>query len=189
MKLITRINWVDVLAVILMLRISYAAFRDGLSHEIFSFLGSILIVILSMRYYTVLGSCISLNTMNMPVELSNFLSFLILVVASGFLVRLLSVILSKIVKVQWHPMIEKFGGLAVGMMKAYVVTGMVLMTLSLMPLSYLQWSIKDKSLTGKYFLAAPVEIYNGLDRFFPEIKVDKVNRPAISKKPAKVEPS
>ena len=184
MELITKINWVDVLVVILMLRISYVAFRDGLSHEIFSFLGSILIVIVVMRYYTVFGGFISLNAMNMPVELSNFLSFLILVVASGLLVRLLRIILNKVVKIQWHPMLEKFGGLAIGMMKAYIVTGMVLMTLNLMPLSYLSWSIQDKSLTGKYFLVAPLEIYDRLERFLPEIKVNKVNEPTVPKKPA-----
>lgn len=186
MELITKINWVDVLVVILMLRISYVAFRDGLNREIFSFLGSLLIVVLAMHYYTVFGSFISRNAMNIPAELSNFLSFLILVAASGFLVRLLRVILDKAVKIQWHPVIEKFGGLAVGMMKAYVVTGIVLMTLGLMPLSYLQWSVKDKSLTGKYFLAAPAGIYNRLEGFLPAIKVDEVNKPAVPKKPAKV---
>jgi uncharacterized membrane protein required for colicin V production len=184
MELITKINWVDVLVVILMLRISYVAFRDGLSHEIFSFLGSILIVVLAMRYYTVFGSFISRNVMNMSVELSNFLSFLILVVSSGFLVRLLRVILDKLVKVEWHPIIEKFGGLAVGMMKAYIVTGIVLMTIGLVPLSYLQWSVKDRSLTGKYFLVAAPEMRSRLEGLLPETKSDKADKPAISKKPA-----
>ena len=179
MELIARINWVDVLVVILMLRISYVAFRDGLSHEIFSFLGSVLIVILVMRYYAVFGSFISRNTMNMPAELSDFLSFIILVAASGFLVRLLRIMLDKVLKIQWHPMIEKLGGLAVGMMKAYIVTGIVLMALDLMPLSYLQRSIRDKSLTGKYFLAAAPRIYNRLEVFLPAAKVDKADRPAV----------
>ena len=110
MELITKINWVDVLVAILMLRISYVASRDGLSHEIFSFLGTILIMVLATHYYAVLGRPISRNMMNMPIELANFLSFLILVVALGFLVRLLRLLLDKIVKVQWHPIMEKFGG-------------------------------------------------------------------------------
>ncbi|MDP2929919.1 MAG: CvpA family protein [Candidatus Omnitrophota bacterium] len=184
MELIAKINWVDVLVAILMLRISYVAFRDGLSHEIFSLLGSFLIVILAMRYYTVFGSFISRNMVDVPVEISDFLSFLILVVSSGLLVRVVRIILDKVVKVEWHPMIERFGGLAVGMMKAYIVTGIVLMTLSLMPLSYLKWSIKDKSLTGKYFLAMAPEIRDRLGGFLPETKADKAAKPAVSKKPA-----
>jgi len=185
MELITKINWVDVLVAILMLRISYVAFRDGLSHEIFPFIGSILVMALAMRYYTVLGSYVSRNMMNMPVELANFLSFLILAVALGLLVRLSRIVLDKIVKVQWHPVMEKFGGLVVGIMKAYVITGIVLTTLSLMPLSYLQWSIKDKSLTGKHILRVGPEIYTGVERFLPAGKFGEKNRPTVPKEPAK----
>ena len=184
MELITKINWVDVLVAILMLRISYVAFRDGLSHEIFSFLGNVLVMVLSMHYYTALGSFISRNMMNMSIELANFLSFFIIVIALGFLVRLLRVSADKIVKVQWHPIVERFGGLAVGIMKAYVVTGIVLMTLSLMPLSYLAWSIKDKSLTGKYILRAAPEIYDRVGKFLPAIKFYESSKPTVSKEPA-----
>jgi uncharacterized membrane protein required for colicin V production len=185
MELITRINWVDILVAILMLRISYVAFRDGLSHEIFPFIGSILIMVLAMRYYTVLGGSISRGMMNMPVELANFLSFLGLVIVLGLLVRLLRVVLDKIVKVQWHPILEKFGGLAVGIMKAYVITCIVLTTLSLMPLSYLSWSIRDRSLTGKYILGARPQIYERAGRFLPSIRLGETGKPTAPKEPAK----
>ncbi len=185
MELIARINWVDVLVAILMLRISYVAFRDGLSHEIFPFIGSVLIMVFALRYYTVLGGSISRKMMNMPVELANFFSFLVLVAVLGFLVRLLRLLLDKIVKVQWHPLMEKFGGLAIGIMKAYVVTGIVLTTLSLMPLSYLQWSVKDKSLTGKYILAAGPQIYDRIGRFLPAIKSGETGKSTVPKEPAK----
>lgn len=185
MEVITKINWVDILAVILMLRISYVAFRDGLSHEIFPLIGSILIMALAIRYYTVLGSSVSRNMMNMPVELANFLSFLMLVIALGFLVKLLRIALDKIVKVQWHPIMEKFGGLAIGIVKAYIITGIVLMTLSLMPLSYLSRSIKDKSLTGKYILMAGPRIYDRIGIFLPAIKLSETSKPMVAKEPAK----
>ncbi|MDP3730293.1 MAG: CvpA family protein [Candidatus Omnitrophota bacterium] len=185
MELIARINWVDILVAILMLRISYVAFRDGLSHEIFPFLGSILIMVLAIRYYAVLGGSVSRSMMNMPVELANFLSFLVLVTILGLLVRLSRIVLDKILKVQWHPVIDKFGGLAVGIMKAYVVTGIVLTALSLMPLSYMQWSIRDKSLTGKYILMAGPRMYDRIGRFLPAIKSDETGKPAVHKEPAK----
>ena len=184
-ELIAKINWVDILVAILMLRISYVAFRDGLSHEIFPFIGCILIMVLAMHYYTVFGGFISRSMMNMPMELANFLSFLMIVVVLGFLVRLFRTVLDRIVNVQWHPVVDKFGGLVVGVMKAYVVTGIVLMTLSLMPLSYLQWSIKDKSLVGKYVLRAGPEIYGRAGIFLPVIKSDETGKPKAPKEPAK----
>ncbi len=119
----------------------------------------------------------------MPVEISNFLSFLLLVAAMGFLVKFLKGILDKIVKVQWHPLIEKFGGLAVGIARAYIITSIVLTVLVLMPLSYLQWSVRDKSLMGKYVLMAGPEIYGKISVFLPTIKVggEPLNKDLISK--------
>lgn len=185
MELIAKINWVDVLVAILMLRISYVAFRDGLSHEILPFIGSILVMVLATRYYTVFGSFVSQNMINMPVELANFLCFFTLVITMGLVIRLLRAMLDKIVKVQWHPMIDKFGGLAVGIMKAYVITAIVLMTISLMPLPYLQWSIKDRSLTGKYVLRAGPEIYDRLGGLLPAVNLNKPGKPAVNQEPAK----
>lgn len=178
MEIISKINWVDVLVAIIMIRMSYVAFREGLSHEIFPFIGSVVIVMVSLHYYMKIGSFISQNVGSIPAEISNFFSFLVLVVVVGFAVKLLGRLLEKIVKVGWHPIIEKFGGLVVGIMRAYIITGVVLMMLALMPLSYLQWSIRDKSFTGKYVLMAGPEIYSRLSRFLPTIKVGE---PALTK--------
>ncbi len=183
MQILSRINWVDVLVVILIVRISYVAFMDGLSHEILPFLGVLAVFVLSLHYYTSLGYVISQNLGNMPADISNCLGFIILVVVLGFIVKLLKVILDKIVKVQWHPVIEKFGGLFAGIAKAYLITAMVLTIMNLMPLSYLKWSIKDRSLTGKYVLMAGPEVYS-------KFKVFLSGNSIVPKKaPAKKEPS
>ncbi|MDP3790581.1 MAG: CvpA family protein [Candidatus Omnitrophota bacterium] len=159
MQILSRINWVDIVVLILMVRISYVAFMDGLSHEIFPFFGTVAVFILSLHYYTGLGEAISQNLGNMPAEVSNCLAFIILVVTLGFIIKFIKIILDKMVKVQWHPVIEKFGGLFVGILKAYVIIAMIVTILALIPLSYLQWSVKERSLTGKYILMAGPEIH------------------------------
>jgi uncharacterized membrane protein required for colicin V production len=171
MEIVSKINWVDVLVAILMIRMSYVAFKEGLSHEIFPFFGAIAMVMIALRYYMSIGSFISQNIIGLPVEVSNFLSFLALVLAVGFAVKFLGVVLEKIIKVQWHPLIEKFGGLIIGITRAYIITGLILMTLALMPLPYLQWSIRDKSLTGKYVVMAGPEVYSRLSGLLPTIKI------------------
>ena len=183
MQILTRINWVDVLVVILILRMSYVAFMDGLSHEIFPLFGSIAVLVLSLRYYTVLGNTMSQTLVGMPSDISNCLGFIILVAGLGLLVRFLRVILDKIVKIQWHPVIEKFGGLLAGIIKAYIVTVIVLTILVMMPLSYLRWSVMDRSLTGKYILMAGPKVC-------AKFKVFLSDNSAVPKKvPAQKEPS
>lgn len=168
MHILSKINWVDVLVIILMLRMSYVAFMDGLSHEIFPFFGVIAVFLLSLNYYPALGSSISQNLGNMSIRLSNCLAFIALVTVLGFIVKFVKLILDKLVKVQWHPVIEKFGGLFVGILKAYIITAMVLTIITLIPLSYLEWSVKERSVTGKYVLMAGPEVYEKLRSFLSD---------------------
>jgi uncharacterized membrane protein required for colicin V production len=183
MEIFTRLNWVDILIVILMVRISYVAFQDGLSHEIFPLITSVMVIVFSLHYYRTIGLAISRNLFNMPREITDFLAFLALAVVFGLIARLLKALLDKVVKVQWHPLLEKFGGLIFGVFRAAITTSLVLIILALAPLPYLQRSIRDKSLTGVYFLKIGPVIYEKCAAFLPTLKIGapSVNRNALVK--------
>ena len=172
MEIITRINWTDLVILILILRISYVAWAEGFSHEILPLLGSIIITVLSLHYYVKIGGIISRNLFSLSADISNFLSFLMLVVAAGFIARFVKALLERIVKVSWHPLIEKFGGLVCGIARASIVASLVMITISLTPLPYLQRSIRERSLSGIYFLKIGPTIYYKVSRFLPTVKIE-----------------
>lgn len=167
MQILSRINWLDIVVLSLMLRISYVAARDGLSHEIFPFFGSLALLVFSLHYYKIFGSFLSHDLGNIPAEISNFASFLMIVVVFGFVIKFIKIVLNKMVQVQWHPAIEQIGGLIAGIAKAYIITAIVLIVFALVPFSYFQWSIRDKSLTGQYVLRAGPEIYSRVVKLLP----------------------
>ncbi len=167
MEILTRLNWIDVIVIIVMIRISYVAFQDGLSHEIFPFIGVICTIVLALRYYYSIAIYLSQNIMLINMPTAAFLSFLGLVIVLGVVFKLLRRVVDLIVKVSWHPVIEKFGGLTIGITKASIVVSIILIILALLPLSYIQWSIRDKSLTGMSFLRIGPEIYVRLAGFLP----------------------
>lgn len=184
MEILTKINWVDVLAAIIILRISYVAFQDGLSHEIFPLIGIIGTIVLSLHYYDKLAIFISQNLTNAPIEVLEFLSFLILIISIGLLFKTVRVVLDKIIKVTWHPLIEKFGGLLAGIIRASIVVSTILIILALTPIPYLQWSIRDRSLTGMYFLRIAPAIYEKASIFLPGLKPEgtSVSKDSMTKK-------
>lgn len=173
MEILRSINWVDVLAVIIVFRISYVAFQDGLSHEIFPVMTVIASLVICLNYYSNLAVYISQTFFKLPIALSNFLSFLVLAVGTGYAFKLLRSILDKIIKVQWHPLIERFGGLVFGIVRAFLVASLVLMTISMAPFPYLQWSIRDKSLVGMHFLRIGPSIYEKVSGLLPAQKTEK----------------
>jgi uncharacterized membrane protein required for colicin V production len=155
----TRFNWVDVLIIIIMLRISYVAFQDGLSHEIFPLLGTAFTVVFSLHYYHKFALFLSQNASGPAITLLDFVSFIIIAVGASFLFRIIKAVLDKMINVTWHPLIEKAGGLLAGIARAGLIASVVLIILSLVPLPYLQRSIRDRSYAGVYFLSIGPVVY------------------------------
>jgi len=56
--------------------------------------------------------------------------------------------------------------------RSCVVASVILMILALMPLSYLQHSIRDRSLMGMHFLRIVPNIYGKVSRLLPTFKVE-----------------
>ncbi len=168
--MIKSLNWVDVLVIIIVVRVGYVAFQEGLSHQIFPLLGSILTVIISLSYYNKIGHFISQGLIKIPVEISNSLSFLLLAVITALVFRYLKAIVDKVIHVEWHPLLEKFGGIVFGLGRAVILASLVLMIISLMPFPYLQRSIRDRSVTGMRFLEIGPELYGMASKLAPQPK-------------------
>jgi len=159
MDMLSKVNWVDILVVIIMLRTIYISFQNGLSHEIFPLFGAVLKLILALHFYSKLGSALHGSINFISVSVCNMASFLAIVLIIGFAMMFLKGLVDAIIKVTWHPLIEKIGGMVVGVIKGAISASMVLIFLALVPLSYLQSSIKDKSLYGMLFLNIGPAIY------------------------------
>ena len=182
--LIKGLNWIDLLIVIIVVRISYIAFQDGLSHEIFPIFGSVIMAVLGLHYYNKIALFFSENLVKAPIEILNFLTFLVIITAAGFLFKLVRILLDKIVKVEWHPLIEKFGGLIAGICRGAIASSLILIILGLVPLKYFQYSIRDRSLMGMTFLRIAPRIYEKASGFIPTLKMEgaPVDREEIVKK-------
>ncbi|MFA6321340.1 MAG: CvpA family protein [Candidatus Omnitrophota bacterium] len=171
MEILTKINWVDIIILIIILRTSYVSLQDGLSHEILPLIGSVCMLVFSLHYYNKIAIFFYNNGLALPMAFLNLLGFVILAVCIGLLFKFFKVVVDKIIKVSWHPFIEKFGGLVAGIIRSAVLVSLILVMLMLIPLSYLQWSVRDRSLTGMYFLRIGPAIYEKVSVILPTVPV------------------
>ncbi len=171
MELLTKINWVDVVVIIIMLRISCVAFHDGLSHEIFPFFGAVSSLIIALHYYRGIALSISQYVINIPVEILDPVGFIAISLGVGYIFKFLRIMVDKMIKVTWHPAIESLGGLIAGILRAAVVASLVLIIIAMVPASYLQRSIRDKSLMGMTFLSIGPVVYGKVSGILPEITI------------------
>jgi hypothetical protein len=112
------------------------------------------------------------NAIRLPIKALDFLSFVLLLIGVGLIFKLLRSISDKIINVTWHPLVEKGGGLLLGFMRSCIVASVILMILALMPLSYLQHSIRDRSLMGMHFLRIVPTMYGKVSGLMPTFKVE-----------------
>jgi uncharacterized membrane protein required for colicin V production len=171
MEILKHINWVDVLALILILRISYVCSQAGMTHEIFPLIGNAVVLVLSLHFYTRVGNIITKNAPIIPIQIAYFLSFVSIAIVFIIIYKLLNAALNMVLTMEWHPSIEKIGGLIVGIMKAFVVTSLILAMLALMPMPYFQRSIRDKSLTGLQILKIGPVMYGKVAGFLSALKL------------------
>jgi uncharacterized membrane protein required for colicin V production len=165
----SRINWVDILCLILLLRATYIGYRVGLSVEIFKFLGILSALIFSISGYSFIAGYLSGY---IPQEVADVASFIAIVLATVFVFSIIRRFLSFLIKLQPIVWLEKGGGLILGLARGVVTISLVLIMLTLTQSIYLNTSIKNESFSGSYFLKAGSEVYTFLTRKFPNLNND-----------------
>ena len=142
-----RINWVDILIVILLIRTSYIGAKTGLSTEIFKIIGVLLGLYFGMKYYSVVGSWMS-SKISLPPEVSEGAAFLILVLILILSLKLVSIGLEKIVKLTFADKLSKWGGFIIGLLRGGILLSLLFMFFGIIQVDYLVKSVEERSLTG-----------------------------------------
>lgn len=158
-----RINWVDILVVILLFRTSYIGARTGLSEEIFRIIGILLGLFFSMKYYSALGTLLNTN-ISLPQELINGITFFILILLSILSMKLVSLGLTKIVKLAFADKIDKWGGFIVGLFRGAVILSLLFTLFGIVQVDYLVKSVEERSLAGPYIKQMAPNVYQVIAR-------------------------
>ena len=160
-------NWVDVIALILVLRGAYVGYRDGLSVE-FVKLGTVLITYYcAIKYYTKVALWIGEHS-RIQMDWATVVAFLTIAVASLVVVWLFFRLLGKIVSLQFESRISTFGGLLVGAGRAVVVSALFLFSLFFIPDAFVKKQVYSNSFWGRMAIDATPKFYKRVSLFIKE---------------------
>ena len=156
-----RINWVDILAVILSIRMGYVGFRSGMSAELLKLAGLIVGFFVSFRYYQQMGDELAGGT-GLRAEWASALTMVFLVVVIYFAVTRLLRLCEKLVQVTFAKQIHEVGGGLAGVLRGFLVASVILVILLQVPAPYLQASILEHSWSGGVISRAAPRVYDAL---------------------------
>ena len=158
---IDRINWVDVLAVILLVRMGYIGFRLGLGAELLKLAGLTSGFFAGFRYYQQVGDGLAQNTF-LSVEWASVLALGAIVIASYFLVTRAARLLEKLVQVNFEKKVNQIGGLLAGLTRGLLVSSVILVACQQLPAPAMQESIRENSLSGPLVSKMAPAVYDQL---------------------------
>ncbi len=167
-----RLNWIDVVFIVLILRVIYIARRQGIVVETFKLVGTFTASIVALHYYTQLSTFLRLpNDFGFwvcYVALVTFMIFCFKVIRDGFFV---------LFHMEANTMLDRWGGTIIGIIRALLVCSLVAMFFRLSMFSYIRISTQ-KAVMGTYFSRLIPKMYESvydgfITKLFPTERFNK----------------
>lgn len=180
MSVVQRMNFLDIIILILLLRICYIAFKTGIVVEVFKLLGVIAAIYAASHYYTPISDFFRQRYLqqSIPLEFIDFLVFVSLVLLSYACFILLRITFYKFAKMEAVPNLNKYGGLVLGLVRWFFTAALVIYILMISSVSYLSSAVKHSYL-GSRFSSVSAGTYNWMwnsvfSKFSPQEKPNTV---------------
>lgn len=156
-ELVNQLNWVDVFVFIAFLRIILISYRHGFVIEVFQLLGTIVSIFIAFHSYDKLAGLISSHS-PIPIDFSSFFSFVFLIVLILVLFKFCREGFLFVIKIQPLAVLDKWGSVALGIVRAAFVSSIILVTLLISAIGYFQQSA-ERALSSRYLLDLAPKAY------------------------------
>ncbi len=165
-----KFNWVDIFFAILLFRTCYIGFKNGLLPEFFRLLGLFLAFVLSFNNYILVSDFLAKHAMltGLKADITGFLAIFLSVI---LIFKLLAVLADKILGVSENvSLANKIVGLALGLARGVLLTGLVYILFIHSPVNYFYKSAKEKSFSAPYASLVAPFAYNAGMSVYPSEK-------------------
>lgn len=176
-NILSQWNWIDVAALICLLRFGYVGATQGIGGELARVVGLLSGILVGFRWYQPAGDWLAARTL-LTHEWAAALALVLMVVAGYAVVSLLIRLAGKAVSLKFAPALDKTGGVAFGVIRAMLVVSVVLVTLQQLPSDAVRASIDERSWSGRYLARVAPSVYDAVGpwvaRVVPASLVPKV---------------
>jgi uncharacterized membrane protein required for colicin V production len=155
-----QLNWVDIFAAILLIRICYIAVKTGFSIEISKLLGTICAIYLACHYYIRLSNFLkhSVSLFGAEVNVLNFFVFSVLAFLGYYVVVIIRMVFSTLVRVEAVSLLNRWGAFILGIVRFCLFTSLIFFTIAISNISYLENSLSD-SFSGPLLVKLAPRVY------------------------------
>ena len=161
-------NFVDIIALILVLLGLWQGYRRGLSGELAQVISAIVSVWVSWHYYDDLGHWLTDSTRLGPQE-SLAVAFILLILGAFLFTWVVRIILRHIMEFTFKERIEKMGGALAGLIRTSLIIAVVIFFAGLLPNEFLHRVFMENSLIGRQLDHYIPTAYEKLTEYYPNL--------------------
>ncbi|MFA5118347.1 MAG: CvpA family protein [Candidatus Omnitrophota bacterium] len=157
---VRQFNWVDIVFILIFLRFCYIGLKNGFFTALFKSMGTILAIYVSLHYYTIISDFLAarVNLKVLPKEFLDFIVFVLLSSLSYLFFVGIRELLSRYLKMEAVPQLNKWGGFVVSIIRAFFLTSLVSFGLLISTVAYLKTSAVN-SYSGRPLYTAASSTY------------------------------
>jgi len=156
-EIIAKVNFLDFIILIILIRICYISAKMGLSVEIFKFFGVVFSTYIALHYYVAFSDLIQQRFLpeGMSLVFMDFTVFIFLITLVYLCFIGLRSLLLRFVQLNAVPKINQYLGLILGVGRGFLLVGLLSFTLVISGVAYLTSSVKHSYLGNKTFIILP----------------------------------
>jgi len=157
------LNWIDILVAVVFLRLIFESQKQGLEVEFFKILGTFSALYLALHYYSSLAVHFTghSGSKNPPGHFLELVSYLILFFIGYLVFWLIRSLIVRVITAQTNPVLNKWGGVGVGFLRALFLSSLILFALLIPRSEYFKESVRY-SLSGPMIVRVAPATYTFL---------------------------
>ncbi len=174
-EILKNINWVDLLIFFISMRIIYIGTKNGFVIEFFKWLGILFTIFITFHYYSELAKLLQ-SRLPISESIAQSLCFGLLWALLSLIFKLIREGLMLMLKMEAHPLLDKWGGLLVSILRSILIGSLVLVFLRVLGVEYITKNVK-KSFVNSYLFDISPKVYEAgydgfINKFFPSEKLN-----------------
>jgi uncharacterized membrane protein required for colicin V production len=159
-------NWVDVLAFVILARAASIGFKRGLGGELIDLMAAISAAFIALHHYGRLGGWLQARVA-VPAAISSLVAWVMLVAVVLGVWKLVALAAGSVARLEVVPQLNAFGGMTLGIVRGMVLLSLLLVGLELTTVGYLKVSVEERSLVGSGVRGMAPALYQAVLQILP----------------------
>jgi uncharacterized membrane protein required for colicin V production len=144
---ISKIGFIDIGVVLALVGGAVIGYTRGLAEQITKFIALIVTTVVTLHYYERVAALITSNSIVPPV-IATVLTFILLAAITNVVSKIILMVFSKLITIQFVYFIERFFGSLIGAIRFLIICGMISIAASLLSLPAVDNLFKVDSISG-----------------------------------------